>query len=230
MKIVPDQTLVLGMTTGIQGKVTATLAGISGDDLALGTLRPDHIDHSSRGLSLSKQSNPGVSAAYTTTTGFVLINHGSSDSSFTPAFQFDRSWAIVRSRLTLEILTGDISASGDDLVTLRPRIVCNGLGGGLQYPWNQGPGNTDGLRFGLSRHNPGQLPSSGASDAGLITYAEDRVIQHRNMTFSFMWPVQNSTPGPGNFAEIQEVYWDLGVAADSVTIGRYNLDLRIDLL
>lgn len=228
-KIVPDQTLVAAMTTGIAGGVTAALAGINEDHLAIGTLRPDHLDHFTRGRSYYKQSNPGVTAVYPQSVGFTILNHGLATSSFAPAFQFTQPWCIVRSRLTVEIIEGSIDpATGVDTVTFRPRIVGNALAGGVQYPWNQGPGNTDGLRFGVSRHNPGQTPSTGASDAGLIAYAQQREIANRTMTFAFWWPVQNSTPGSP--AEVSEVYWDLGVEAADVTFGRFSLDLRLDLL
>lgn len=228
-KIVPDQTLTAAMTTGIAGGVTAALAGVNEDHLAVGTLRPDHLDHFTRGRSYFTQSNPAVSAVYPQTSGFTILNHGLATSSFAPGFQFDQEWCIVRSRLTVEILEGSIDpATGVDTVTFRPRIVGNALAGGIQYPWNQPPLNADGLRFGVSRHNPGQAPSTGTSDAGLIAYAQEREIAHRTMTFSFLWFVQNSSPG--STAEIEEVYFDLSVEAADVTIGRFNLDLRLDLL
>jgi len=230
-KITADQTLTSTMTAGVIGSVTATLAGIDSEDLAPGTLRPEHLDHGSIGVRYFSQSNPGVSLTYPQTgpSSFTVLNHGSATSTFSPGFSFVDEWAVVRSRLTVEIVEGRIDPlTGVDLVTFRPRIVANALGGGTLYPWNQGPGNTDGLRFGVSRHNPGQAPQSGPTDAGLITYAQDREIAHRTMTFSFMFPVQNSSPG--STATINDVYWDLSVEALDVTFGRFNLDLSIDLI
>lgn len=227
-KITPDQTLTTEMTTGVIGSVTGTLAGIGSEQLANGTLRPDHLDHGSMAFRNFSQSNPGVSLLYPQASGFTTLNHGGATSFFSPGFTFTSEWAIVRSRLTVEIVGGSIDpVSGVDLVTFRPRIVADAAGGGTQYPWNQGPANTDGLRFGVSRHNPGQSPQTGPSDASLISYAQEREIAHRTMTFSFMFPVKNNAaPSP---AEIQDVFWDLSVQALDVTFGRFNLDLSIDL-